>query len=207
LIRETQLLTLQQQLEDATVKGAKILCGGKRRIDLGPLFFKPTVLVDVTQSMLVMQEETFGPLLPVMQVRDSDEAIQIANATPYGLSASVWTASIRRGREIAKRLQAGVVLINDLMSHTGMCNAPRTGVKMSGMGYTNGVEGLLEMVRLKYVDSDAITAFRKPWWFGYTPRQRKNLDRFVSFLHAPTWRERLAAIPGALALLFDKERI
>jgi succinate-semialdehyde dehydrogenase/glutarate-semialdehyde dehydrogenase len=207
MIRETQLITLQHQLEDAKAKGAKILCGGKRRPDLGPLFFEPTVFVDVKPSMLVMQEETFGPLLPIISVRDADEAVQIANASSFGLSASVWTEEVRRGREIAKRLQAGVVLINDLMSHTGMCNAPRTGVKMSGLGYTNGVEGLLEMVRIKYVDSDAMTAFRKPWWFRYTPKQAKNLESFVGFLHAPTWRERLAAIPGALALLFDKERI
>lgn len=207
LIREKQLLRLQHQLDDATAKGARILCGGKPRPDLGPYFFEPTVLGDIQPSMLVMQEETFGPLLPILPIRDVDEAIKVANATPYGLSASVWTANIRRGREIARQLQAGVVLINDTMSHTGMCNAPHGGVKMSGLGRTHGVEGLLEMVRIKYIDSDAITYFRKPWWFGYSPRQARNLDRFVSLVHAPTWRQKLAAIPGALALLFDKERI
>ena len=207
MIRERQVLALLLQLEDAIAKGASVLCGGRRREDLGPWFFEPTVLVDVKASMLVMQEETFGPLLPVVPFIDVDEAIKIANATPYGLSASVWTSNVRRGRKIAMRVQAGSVLINDVMSQNGMCNAPRNGVKMSGFGYTNGAEGLLEMVRGKYVDSDAITVFRKPWWFRYTPNQAKNLDRFLSFLHAPTWRQRLAAIPGVLALLFDKERI
>lgn len=207
LIRERQVDALQLQLDDAIAKGAKILCGGHRREDLGPYFFEPTVLVDVTPSMLVMQEETFGPLLPVVAVKDAEEAIKIANATPYGLSASVWTSNARRGREIAARVQAGSVLVNDVMSQNGMCDVPRNGVKMSGFGYTNGTEGLLEMVRGKYIDSDAITAFRKPWWFRYTPNQAKNLDRFLSFLHAPTLRQKLAAIPGVLALLFDKERI
>lgn len=207
LIREKQLVTLEQQLADAQDKGAKILCGGKRRPDLGPLFYEPTVLVDVRTSMRVMQEETFGPLLPVMPVANADEAVELANATAYGLSASVWTSNLRRGRELAKRLEAAAVLINDAMSHTGMCDAPHGGVKLSGFGRTHGVEGLLEMVRSKYIDSDRITAFRKPWWFGYSAKQARNMDRFVTLLHAPTWRQRLAAIPGALALLLDKERI
>jgi succinate-semialdehyde dehydrogenase/glutarate-semialdehyde dehydrogenase len=206
MIRERQVVALQQQLEDAIAKGARVLFGGRRREDLGPWFFEPTLLVDVKPSMLVMQEETFGPLLPVVPVADVDEAVSIANATPYGLSASVWTSDLRRGREIAGRVQAGAVLINDVMSQNGMCDAPRNGVKMSGHGYTNGKEGLLEMVRGKYIDSDAITAFRKPWWFRYTPKQTKNLDHFLSFLHAPTWRQRLAALPGTLALLLDKDR-
>lgn len=207
LICEKQLLALQHQLEDAQNKGGKILCGGKRRQDIGPFFFEPTVLVNVTGSMLVMQEETFGPLLPLMAVNSVEEAIELANAPPYGLSASVWSSNIRHAREIAKQLQVGAVLINDTMSHTGMCNAPHGGMKLSGLGRTHGVEGLLEMVRIKYIDSDNLTFFRKPWWFGYSPKQARNLDRFVSLLHAPTWRRKLAAIPGALALMLDKERL
>ncbi|MDZ7290757.1 MAG: aldehyde dehydrogenase family protein [candidate division KSB1 bacterium] len=205
MIRERQVAILEQQLADAVAKGAKILCGGKRRPDLGPFFFEPTVLTNVNSNMKVLQEETFGPLLPIVPVRDVEEAITLANSTPYGLSASIWTANLKRGRELALRLEAGSVLINDAVSHAGACEAPHGGAKASGYGRTHGREGLMEMVRLKYLDVDPITFIRKPWWFRYDAKLLHQLNRFIEFLHGRSFFTRLRSVPGMLGLLWRKK--
>jgi succinate-semialdehyde dehydrogenase/glutarate-semialdehyde dehydrogenase len=204
LIRERQVTVLESQLNDAVVKGATILCGGKRRPDLGPFFFEPTVLADVNSTMNVLQEETFGPLLPIVPVRDIDEAIAFANATPYGLSASIWTTNLKRGRELAQRIEAGSVLINDAVSHFGACEAPVGGVKASGYGRTHGREGLMEMVRTKYLDFDPITFLHKPWWFSYNQKLLEQLNRFAESQFSRSLLSRLRSVPGSLGLLKRK---
>jgi succinate-semialdehyde dehydrogenase/glutarate-semialdehyde dehydrogenase len=204
LIRERQIAALESQLNDAIVKGATVLCGGKRRPDLGPLFFEPAVVVDVNTTMKVLQEETFGPLLPIVPVRDIEEGIALANATPYGLSASVWTANLQRGRELAQRLEAGSVLINDAVSHFGACEAPIGGVKASGYGRTHGREGLMEMVRTKYLDVEPITFLCKPWWFSYNQKLLQQLNRFAEAQFSRSFFARLRGVSAALGLLKRK---
>jgi succinate-semialdehyde dehydrogenase/glutarate-semialdehyde dehydrogenase len=204
MIRERQVASLEQQLADAVAKGAKILCGGKRRPDLGPLFFEPTVLVDVNADMKVLQEETFGPLLPIVPVRNIDEAIAFANATPYGLSASIWTTDLKRGRMLSQRIEAGAVLINDAVSHVGACEAPHGGAKASGYGRTHGRDGLMEMTRTKYLDVDPITFLRKPWWFRYDTNLLQQLNRFADLLFSRSLWTRLRSVPESLGLLRRK---
>ena len=204
MIRERQVATLESQLNDAIVKGATVLCGGKRRPDLGPLFFEPTVVVDVNATMKVLQEETFGPLLPVVPVRDVDEAITLANATPYGLSASVWTRNLNRGREAAQRIEAGAVSINDAISYFGSCEAPNRGAKASGYGCTHGHEGLMEMTRPKYLNLEPFTFLKKPWWFGYNQKMLAQLNRFSEFQFSRSLWARLRSIPPVLGLLKRK---
>lgn len=204
MIRERQVAALESQLNDAIVKGATVLCGGKRRPDLGPLFFEPTVVVDVNPTMKVLQEETFGPLLPIVPVRDVNEAVAFANTTPYGLSASVWTANLQRGRDLAQRLDAGAVLINDAVSHVGACEAPHGGAKASGYGRTHGRDGLMEMVRTKYLDVDPITFIRKPWWFSYNQQLLDQLNRFAECQFSRSVWARLRSLPAALGLLKRK---
>jgi succinate-semialdehyde dehydrogenase/glutarate-semialdehyde dehydrogenase len=153
--------------------------------------------------MKILQEETFGSLLPIVPVRDADEAIVLANATPYGLSASIWTEDKKRGRELSQKIEAGAVLINDAVSHVGACEAPHGGAKASGYSRTHGREGLMEMTRTKYVNADPAW-LRKPWWFGYDARLLRQLNRFADFLYGRSFLTRWRGVPGTLGLLRRK---
>ncbi len=168
LINETQLNIVIDQVADAVAKGARVLTGGRRRTDLGGYFFEPTVLVDVTNDMKVMNEETFGPLLPIKIFKDEEEAIHEANNTNYGLLASVWTSSNERGRRIAKRIEAGTVIINDAVYTNGAAQTPWFGVKESGLGTTHGKAGMFEFVRMKHINWDLFPMKSNMWWYPYT---------------------------------------
>ncbi|MGH2361798.1 MAG: aldehyde dehydrogenase family protein, partial [bacterium] len=117
MIRASQVEKVERHLQDAVSRGARILAGGKRRPDLGPCFFEPTVVAEVDHSMLLMHEETFGPVLAVRAVANAEEAVRLANDSPFGLGASVWTRDARRGRQIASQLKVGAVMINDALSY------------------------------------------------------------------------------------------
>lgn len=143
---ERELLRSERHIADALAKGATLLSGGRRRPDLGPLFFEPAILVNVDHTMDVMREETFGPVLPIMKVRDVEEALRLANDSIYGLSSTVWTRDLRRGEQLAARIEAGDVGINRAALQTGSMRMPWGGRKQSGMGRRNGPEGLLRYV-------------------------------------------------------------
>lgn len=207
MIRESQVQTLERQLADAVAKGARVRAGGRRRTDLGPLFFEPTVLTEVTPEMAVMQEETFGPLLPVMPVKDAAEAVKLANQTPYGLSASIWTRDTKRGYALAQQIQAGSVTVNDTTFHPGACDVAYGGFKNSGLGKTHGDAGLLEMVKEQYIDVDPLGWQYKPWWFGYARSLQRKASKFIQFAHGRSWRERLAAAPGSLTMLWHRRKL
>jgi len=144
-----QIEVLEKHVADAISKGAKVLVGGRRNPDLKGLYFEPTVITDVTHDMLVMTEETMGPILPIMRVRDEAEAIMIANDTEYGLGASVWTQDERKGFKIAKRLNSGSVCINEIAVTYGIPEAPFGGQKNSGIGRVNGETGLKSYCNIK----------------------------------------------------------
>lgn len=154
MIHERQLRVVEAHVEDAVARGARVLTGGSRAQELGENFYKPTVLADVTHEMQIMREETFGPVLPVTAFDSDDEAVRLANDSEYGLAASVWTRDSARGERLARRIQAGTVMVNDVVSCFGISEAPHGGVKSSGIGRAHGRFGLEEMVRLKYVDVD-----------------------------------------------------
>ena len=168
LINENQLNVVTDHVADAVARGARVLTGGRRRDDLEGFFFEPTVLVDVNSSMKVMTEETFGPVLPIMVVRDEEEAIREANNSRYGLLASVWTKDNERGRRIARRIEAGTVVVNDVLYTHGAAQTPWFGVKESGLGVTHGKAGLYEFVRMKHVNWDLMPLKSDWWWFPYT---------------------------------------
>ncbi len=167
-----QVETVERHLADAVAKGAKVLAGGSRS-DRAGLWFPPTVLVDVDHTMEVMTEETFGPVLPIMRVRDSEEALGLANDSPYGLNSSVWTEDEDRGVSIANRLEAGNVCINDCIVSYAVTGLPFGGVKSSGIGRVHGAEGLREFCNVKSVLGRRLRVPRELWWFP-VPR---NLDR------------------------------
>src|ERR1700720_1033305 len=210
MIRESQLKKVEQQLRDAEQRGARILTGGHRRSALGPNFRGPSVVTNVDHSMQLMREETFGPVLAIRSVASADEAVALANDSPLGLSASVWTRDSRRGGELASRIRAGSVMINDVASYYGMSEAPHGGPGWSGWGRTHSRLGLLEMVQVKYVDVDRLPRFAKPWWYGYSEDFAAAAGSLVEAMFAPSWKRRFQAMlgkRGARGLIFRRRRI
>jgi len=210
MIRVRQLEKVEEQLHDAAERGAKVLTGGRRRPEIGPNFLEPTVVTGVDGTMRLMQEETFGPVIAIRAVASADEAVEEANDSPFALSASVWTRDAQRGEEIAARVRAGSVMVNDVGSYYGICEAPHGGRGASGWGRSHSRFGLLEMVQVKYVDVDRLPGVAKSWWYGYTESLAESAARFVELLFAPRWSRRLAALAGkrgARGLVFRRDRI
>jgi succinate-semialdehyde dehydrogenase/glutarate-semialdehyde dehydrogenase len=205
MIHERQLQIVESHVEDAKACGARVLTGGSRLPEIGAAFYAPTVLADVTHEMRIMREETFGPVLPVMAFDTDDEAVRLANDSEYGLAASVWTRDRVRGESLARRIQAGTVMVNDAISCFGISEAPHGGVKASGVGRTHGRFGLEEMVRLKYLDSDRVPGMKKVWWYGYGPGFARQMEGFLDFQFARGWAARLrGALRGASLIRHKK---
>lgn len=207
MIRESQLHELERQLAAAVAGGAKVRAGGRRRPDLGPTFFEPTVVTDVPLDSPLWREEVFGPVMPVVPARDASEAMRIANDSAFGLSGSVWTGNRSRGAALAERIEAGAVLVNDATSHVGISEVPHGGEKQSGLGRTHGEIGLLETCRPRYVGTDLLDWIRKPWWFGYHEASYGNRDAFLRFAFSPSLLERLRAAPRALGMFFNRREV
>ncbi|MGV9827355.1 succinic semialdehyde dehydrogenase [Gordonia sp. NPDC003429] len=156
LASAAQVDAAEEHVQDAVSKGATVLAGGKRRADLGPFFFEPTVLTGVTEEMTCFREETFGPVVSVYPVDSTDEAIKLANDTDYGLNASVWAGSSAEAQAIAEQLRAGTVNINEgYAAAWASTAAPMGGMGISGVGRRHGEEGLL-----KYCESQTIAEQR-----------------------------------------------
>lgn len=152
LTSERQLRTVESHVQDAVAKGATVVAGGSRRPDLGPLFYEPTILTGVTGQMLPYAAETFGPVVSVYPFDSENEAIGLANDTPYGLSSSVWTRHPSRGRRVASRLRAGSVNVNDAYGPAwGSVDSPIGGQKESGLRCRHGEEGILKFTEAQTV--------------------------------------------------------
>jgi succinate-semialdehyde dehydrogenase/glutarate-semialdehyde dehydrogenase len=184
MIHERQLRIVEAHVEDAVARGARVLAGGSRLGELGKNFYEPTLLSGVTHDMRIMREETFGPVLPVMAFDSDEEAVRLANDSEYGLAASVWTRDRARGERVARCIQAGTVMVNDVVSCFGISEAPHGGVKSSGVGRAHGRFGLEEMVRLKYLDSDLMPGIKKVWWYRYGANFSREMDGFIDFQFA-----------------------
>jgi acyl-CoA reductase-like NAD-dependent aldehyde dehydrogenase len=204
MIHERQLRIVEAQMEDAVAHGARVLAGGSRLPELGKNFYAPTVLADVTHGMSIMREETFGPVLPVMAFDSDEAAVKLANDSEYGLAASVWTRDRARGERLARRIQAGTVMVNDVVSYFGISEAPHGGVKSSGIGRAHGRFGLEEMTRLKYVDSDLMPGMKKVWWYGYGASFARQMEGFIDFQFARGLGERLRGALRAAGVVARK---
>jgi acyl-CoA reductase-like NAD-dependent aldehyde dehydrogenase len=156
LASERQMRTVEEHVGDALAQGAKLLVGGRRRSELGPLFYEPTILTDVRPGMKLYAEETFGPVISLYAYDDVEDAIRQANATRYGLSASIWTRDVRRGVELARKLHVGSVNVNEAYAATwGSVDSPIGGVKESGLRGRHGAEGIV-----KFTESQTIAVQR-----------------------------------------------
>ncbi|MFA9386779.1 MAG: NAD-dependent succinate-semialdehyde dehydrogenase [Methyloceanibacter sp.] len=148
LIHEAAIAKVAAHVEDAVTRGAKVLTGGNRHA-LGGTFFEPTVLTEVTSDMTIAQEETFGPVAPLFRFRDEDEAVALANGTPYGLAAFFYTRDLSRSWRVAEALEYGMIGLNEGIISSEL--APFGGVKESGQGREGSHHGIDEFVELKYV--------------------------------------------------------
>ncbi len=207
LIHERQVRTVEEQVNDAIARGARLLAGGRRMTELGPNFYAPTLLADVTHEMRIMREETFGPALPVAAFDTDDDAVALANDSEFGLAASVWTGNRKRGEALAARIKAGTVMINDAISGFGIAEAPHGGFKQSGIGRTHGRLGLAEMVQVKYVDVDLLPRMPKVWWYGYGASFQRQMSAFIDMLFGRSMVARMKGAIGAMGALRRRNRI
>jgi succinate-semialdehyde dehydrogenase/glutarate-semialdehyde dehydrogenase len=205
MIRPQAKATLEAQRDDALARGATIAARAPAPEGAGN-FFAPTILANVSPDSRVLKEETFGPLMPVVRVKDADEAIALANASEFGLSASIWSRDTARAARLAERVQAGTVVLNDVIVVAGMADVAHGGVKASGIGRSHGMAGLEECVQTKTTVADQFTGWRQPWWFGYSGAHLGQMDAFARLTHGKGVLTRLGALPGVVKLLFSPSR-
>lgn len=185
IIDEGQFSKIMGQVDEAVSLGAEVLCGGKRVDDLPGYFFKPTIMTKVNHTMRIMNEETFGPVLPFMIVDSEEEAIRLANQSDYGLSASVWTKDIGRAKAIARKLNTGTVFINDNLFSHAVPQLPWGGIKKSGFGRAHSYFGLLDLVNIKHVSVDrASESAHQMWWYPYNNDKITSLLGGLQFFHS-----------------------
>lgn len=178
-----QLDIIERHLEDAVAKGAKVLVGGKRRAGEAGMFFEPTVLTDVDHSMQVMTEETFGPVVPIMKVRDEEEAVRYANDSRYGLNSSVFTKDLEKGEQIARRIDAGNACVNDCVTNYAAQELPFGGVGESGIGVRHGAAGIQKYCRTQSLLITRFAGKKELFFFPYTKRRTKLLERLMVLLY------------------------
>jgi succinate-semialdehyde dehydrogenase/glutarate-semialdehyde dehydrogenase len=183
MISERQLQLVERHVRDAVAEGAKVLAGGKRREGAG-LFYEPTVLVDVRDDMPVMREETFGPVLSIATFASEDEAVRRANDSPFGLSACVFSENKRHAEIVARQLEAGSVLVNDVVMSYGAPETPWGGVKQSGIGRIHwGPQGIREYCQPRHIMLERFRPLKNEmWWYPYAPGSYRRFLRLMRLL-------------------------
>ncbi|MCG3171878.1 MAG: Succinate-semialdehyde dehydrogenase [NADP(+)] GabD [Myxococcota bacterium] len=178
-----QLEVARTQVADAVEKGAKITAGGTQ-VESAGQYFQPTVLRDVTDDMRIMREESFSPLLPFRKITSEEEAIRVANSSHLGLLAYVFSSDLNRARRVAEQVQAGTVMINDVLASHALPATPWHGVKESGLGVVHSHEGLRAMCEMRHVNYSAWWNPKSEFlfWYPYSRERYDGLVKGVKFL-------------------------
>lgn len=200
-----QLKLVQAHIQDALDKGAKIVAQSTPASTHEKGYFHPaTVLVDVSHDMVVMQEESFGPVVAVMKFKTIEEVVKLANDSDLALTSSIWTRDSKRGRALASRLETGVTTINDHLYTHGMAETPWGGWKGSGLGRTHGYEGLEEMTHKKVVNWDWLNANSNLWWHPHDKSSYEALKAALKFAFPSSPAEWLKATSKVAPVLLKK---
>ncbi|MAR92998.1 MAG: succinate-semialdehyde dehydrogenase [Pseudomonadales bacterium] len=201
---QSQLNTVTQHLEDALAKGAKIEA---QSTPVGPQngYFHPATLVSGTdESMLLVNDETFGPVIPVMTFATEEEAIELANESHLALTSSIWTRDLQRAKRIAAQLESGVTTINDHLYTHGLSEMPWGGWKHSGLGRTHGHEGLLEMTHAKAINWDILPLKRNLWWYPFEETTYRTLLNAQRMMYPTNAKQFVGSALGAAPNLVKK---
>ena len=178
-----QLDILDEHVRDAVAKGAAVRVGGHRRASGDGDFFEPTVLTGVDHSMTCMTEETFGPTLPIMRVENEDEAVRLANDSPFGLDSSVFAGDHRRGERVARRLQAGSSVVNDTLVNYFAMEIPIGGAKESGIGARHGRIGIQKYCQRQNLVVTRFGLNRELYYFPYSKLSSRLTDLMIRALY------------------------
>ena len=193
---ETQLRKIDAQVDEAVAHGATVLTGGRRNPNFNGLYYEPTVLVNVNQNMSIMREETFGPIIPIMKVKNAEEALSLANDSPYGLSGSIFSRDKRTGWQLAEGMQCGSVCINDSLINFIIPDAPMGGMKDSGFGYRHGAEGIRKYCRQKTIVVDRLGLKEEFPWYPASEKKSRQIRHLLRLLCRAGWKNKIRAISG-----------
>lgn len=184
-----QVEKVEAQVQEAKSRGAKILIGGERNTELGGNYYRPTVILEPDSDLAVVQEETFGPILPIMTYRTEEEAISLANTSKYALNAYIWTGDLEHGKRLASQIEAGTVNVNESVFTYALPQTPWGGPKESGMGRTHGVMGLMEMVKMRHVHVNRRASKKNNfWWYGYSAEKLEMMRALCWGLFGKGWK-------------------
>lgn len=198
LTSEAQLNKVAAQVEEARKQGSKILTGGRRNPNLPGYYYEPTVLVDVDHAMSIMSEETFGPVIPIMRVKDAQEALQLANDSRYGLSASVFSRDRAAAQAFADQLESGAVCVNDSLVNFIIPEAPMGGRKDSGSGHRHGAEGIRKYCQQKTIVYDRFGLKEEFPWYPATAKKAQQVRHLLNLLCHSGWAHKLRAFTALL---------
>jgi succinate-semialdehyde dehydrogenase/glutarate-semialdehyde dehydrogenase len=200
---QRQADTVRSHLEDALAKGAVIFARSHQPEENGSGRILPAyVLTEVNHHMRVMREETFGPILGVMKVKNMHQAVVLANDSDFGLSGSVWSKNRKSARKLARRIQAGMVMINDHLMGQGMSEIPWGGFKASGIGRTHGSIGFDEMTQPQAIVDDLMFCVRKNmWWHPHGKKIYRGVSGAIQFLYARSIIQRAGGLVDLLKIV------
>ena len=199
---ERQLNIVKDHVESFEKAGAKILTGGKSK----DLFFEPTVISGATNEMRAMQEETFGPTLPIATFKTEAEAIKLANDSEFGLTASVWTRDLAKGKRVAEKIEAGSVCVNEVLYTHGIGQTPWGGFKNSGNGRTHGIEGLMELVQPQHIHINKLAILPDAWWMPYGANAVETFRGFAKYFASGSLFQTMKLAPQLLKRISELRR-
>lgn len=195
---EKQISIVEDHVKSFREEGAEILTGGKRNANFKGAFYEPTVIGNATNEMRGMREETFGPTLPIATFATEEEAINLANDSDFGLTASVWTKDLAKGKRVAEKILAGTVCVNEVLYTHGIGQTPWGGFKQSGYGRTHGKQGLMELVAPQHIHINRVLLAPNAWWLPYSPLAVETFRGFARYFASGSLRQTLKLAPQLL---------